>query len=374
MKKLLSIMLALVLILSMSTVAFATENETEKEPWNGTYKATEAKEFKEIVKTYTSENNVVVNETLSFTSTASTSNPDYELDDDGNNKGANLTVDNLTINSTNFNVKEGENAAFLNVKIPSLSKAGTYEWTIKENAGNTAGVTYSTDEVHVIVYVGYDNENHALTILNTNSFIKKENGEKAKTFTNTFKSGSFTVAKDVIGNMANETDTFEITVTLTSTQPIGTNVTLAGTTVDPSQWTTNYEADGTTVKNYTHTYTRTYSEIAGAKTFSDIPTGVTVTVTEDTTTQKMNGYTYEGIYTAYTVENNKVKDGATGFTSLTIEDSTTAESNKITVVNSKETSIETGIALDSMPYFLMLAVACMGLVVFFMKKRNAREY
>lgn len=363
MKKLLSIMLALVLILSMSTVAFAEETK-----WDGTYKATEAKEFKEIVKTYTSENNVVVNETLTFTSTPSNSNPDCEKDEDGNvtKSGTNLTVADLAVSSLN--------PGTLSVTIPSLSAAGTYEWTITENEGNTAGVTYSKDEVHVIVLVEYDNATHALKIANTTSYIKKENGDKAKTFTNTFKSGSFTVAKDVIGNMANETDTFEINVTLTSTAPIGTNVTLAGTTVTPSQWTTNYEEDGTTVKNYTYTYTGNYSEISGAKTFSDIPTGVTVTVTEDTATQKMNGYTHEGIYTAYTVENNKVKDDATKFTGLTIDDSNTAENYNITVVNSKTSTIETGIALDSMPYFLMLAVACMGLVVFFMKKRNAREY
>ena len=334
MKKILSLALALVLVLSMSTVAFANESEST---WDGTYTATAETTFNEIVKTYTSENNVVVNETLRFTSTAQETNPDGGT--------ANLTVADLEVSSLT--------PGTLAVTIPSLSKAGTYEWTIKENTGNTAGVTYSTAEVHVIVLVEYDNTNHALKIANTTSYIKLENGEKAKTFDNTFKSGSFTVAKDVEGNMANENDEFEITVTLTSTKPIGTNVTLAGTTVTPDQWTNN---EG----SYTCTSTLNYSEIGGAKTFSDIPDGVTVSVVENTAADKMNGYTFDN--TNGNKENNF---------SMNVAD---ADNNKAVVVkNTKGEEIATGITLDSMPYILMLAVVFMGLFVFFSKKRMMRE-
>lgn len=334
MKKILSLALALVLVLSMSTVAFATEG---KSTWDGSYTATAETTFNEIVKTYTSEKNVVVNETLSFTSTAKPTNPDGGT--------ANLTVANLNVTSLN--------PGTLTVTIPSLSVAGTYEWTIKETAGNTAGVTYSSAEVHVIVLVVYDNTNHALKIADTTSYIKLENGEKAKTFDNTFKSGSFTVAKDVEGNMANENDEFEITVTLTSTKPIGTNVTLAGTTVTPDQWTNN---EG----SYTCTSTLNYSEIGGAKTFSNIPVGVTVSVVENTAADKMNGYSFDNT-------NNNTNNNF----SMKVED---ADNNKAVVVkNTKGAEIETGITLDSIPYILMLAVVFMGLFVFFSKKRKMRE-
>lgn len=336
MKKILSLALALVLVLSMSTVAFATEGD---EIWDGTYTATAETTFNEIVKTYTSENDVVVNETLSFTSTAQTTNPD--------GGAANLTVANLNVTSLN--------PGTLTVTIPSLSVAGTYEWTIKENPGNTAGVTYSNAEVHVIVLVVYDNTNHALKIANTSSYIKLENGKKAKTFDNTFKSGSFTVAKDVEGNMANENDEFEITVTLTSTKPIGTNVTLAGTTVTPDQWTKNEDSGP-----YTCTSTLNYSERGGAKTFSDIPEGVTVTVVENTATDKMKGYTF-----------NNTNNNTDNNFSMNVVD---ADNNKAVVVkNTKGAEIETGINMDSMPYILMLAVVFMGLFVFFSKKRKMRE-
>lgn len=334
MKKILSLALALVLVLSMGTVAFAAGGG---ENWDGNYTATAETTFNEIVKTYTSENNVVVNETLSFTSTAQPTNPDGGT--------ANLTVADLQVSSLN--------PGTLAVTIPSLSVAGTYEWTIKETAGKTAGVTYSNAEVHVIVLVEYDNTNHALKIASTTSYIKQENGEKAKTFENTFKSGSFTVAKNVEGNMANENDEFEITVTLTSTKRIGTNVTLAGTTVAPGEWKRNESS-------YTYTSTLNYSEIGGAKTFSDIPDGVTVSVVENTADGKMNGYTFDN------TNNNTDNDF-----SMNVAD---ADNNKPVVVkNTKGQEIATGITLDSMPYILMLAVVFMGLFVFFSKKRMMRE-
>lgn len=338
MKKILSIMLALILVLSMATVAFAAETDTGDENsgsttvWGGIYTPTAATSFEEIEKTYASENNVVVNETLSFTSTPVSTNPDT----------TNLTVDNLVVSTaTPGKVK---------VNIPSLSKAGVYEWVITENAGNTAGVTYTTSEIHVIVLVEYDNVNHSLKIANTQSYIKAVSGVKEKTFNNTFKSGSFTVAKEVTGNMANQNDEFEITVTLTSTKPIGTDISVAGTTVDSTAWT---ESNGT----YTYAYTTSYSQIGGAKAFADIPEGVTVSIVENDA--KMNGYTY--------VSTNENKENSF---SMTVADT---DNKEVVVTNDKTTEVDMGITLDSLPYILMLVVVCAAMFVLFTKKRAARE-
>lgn len=328
MKKIISLILALMLVLCMGVAAFADETT-----WDGNYTPTEARTFNEIVKTYESENGVVVNETLSFTSTAATTNPDGGT--------ANLNVDDLTVSSLN--------PGTLAVDIPSLSKAGIYEWTIKETAGDTAGVTYSQDEVHVIVLVEYNNDNHTLQIANVNSYIKKaEDGTKAKTFTNTFKSGSFTVAKNVTGNMANENDEFEITVTLTSTAPIGTNISVAGTSVAPSAWTEN---NGT----YTYTFTTNYSKIGGAKTFSEIPVGVSVSVSENSSVDNMKGYTYVS-----------TKVGTTAFNGMTIADDTASD---IVVTNDKGTEIDMGISTDSLPYIMLLGIVTMIGAAVLIKRR-----
>lgn len=374
MKKILSTLLALVLVLSLATVAFADEVETSNE-WNGNYEPVAAgTTFDQIKKTYNVEGSVNVSETLSFTSTPVKTNPDYVTD--ANDQAAS-TVANLTV--ADLVVTDSKNPGMIQVTLPALTKAGKYEWIIKENEGVTPGVTYSKDEVHVIVLVEYDNENHVLKIANANSYIlgTEQSGEDGKTeivkkdtFANTFKSGSFTVAKDVIGNMANEKDEFEISVTLTSEHQLGTNFSLAGTTVTPSQWTPNYKEGTTAVENYTYTSTLDYSKSDGAKTFSDIPVGVKVTVVENEAAEKMNGYTKKGIYSGgYTVSGTTVTGDE--FTSLTVEDATNA---KITVVNENSTSIITGVALDSMPYFVILSVACVGMFLLLTKKRATREF
>lgn len=331
MKKLISILLALVFVLSMATVTFA-----ETQEWDGEYAATDPTSFEEIIKTYTSEGNVIVTETLSFTSTANTANPDGGAN--------NLTVDNLDVSALN--------AGTLKVNVPSLPAVGKYEWTIKETGGTTAGVIYSNAEIHIIALVEYNNDAHKLQIHSYESYIKLENNNKAKTFENVFQSGSFTVAKNVEGNMANETDKFEIKVTLTSDKPIGTTLDLAGTQVAPDAWTVT---NGT----WTYTHTGEYCEKDGAKTFSNIPVGVVVTVAETQTADKMNGYDY-----------TSTKIGTADFTSLTVADDTNAA---IVVTNTKTTNVETGIVLDSMPYFVMLAVACAGMFLLVSKKRMMRE-
>lgn len=336
MKKLLSIMLALVLILSMSTVAFADNVRS--------YDTSDAGSFT-VKKTYKSD--VQVTETLQFEATASENNPEA-------NK--NLTIENI---QTTAESKNEDGSWTITVKYPSYSEAGTYEYTIKEKKGTTAGVTYTENTITVQIVVGYDNDNHKLKVLNTNNeySIKNQNGKKTTNFENTFTHGSFTVAKDVSGTAANENDTFKITVKLTKPDNLNINtpITVCGEPVASTEWV-----------NGVYTKELTISEFSGKQTFSNIPVGVKVEVTEDQTA--LNGYTYNGVVTRAATDNGVVD---TEFTSMTIA---AGANGDIVVKNSKDMTIETGIALDSMPYFLMLAVACMGLVVFFMKKRNAREY
>ncbi len=340
MKKIISLILALMLVLCMGAAAFADEGDgtTTGTTWDGTYAASDAKTFNEIVKTYTSENNVIVNETLTFTSAAETTNPDGGT--------AELTVANLVVSSLN--------PGTLAVTITSLSQVGTYEWVITENEGNTAGVTYSKDEVHVIALVEYNNDTHKLQVKEVSSYIKKAaDGSKAKTFTNTFKSGSFTVAKEVTGNMANVNDEFEIIVTLTSAKPIGTNISVAGTTVERSAWSNE---NGT----YTYTFTSNYSKINDAKTFSDIPEGVTVSVVETDTEANMKGYTYKSTNTN---EENTF--------SMTVADNDNDKA--IVVTNEKTANVDMGVSTDSLPYIVLLGIVALIGAAMIIKRRAAND-
>lgn len=330
MKKLLSLALALILVLSMSTVAFAEEV---------TYAPSDPTTFNTILKSYISEGNVQVSETLSFTSTHDEGNP------------VKTDATNLTVNDLVVGEKGLQNLPII-VNIPSYSEVGVYKYTITEDGENTAGVTYTPNTIHVVVMVEYDNAKNKLVIGNLNSYIlKAEDGSKTSLFENTFKSGSFSVAKKVTGNMANRNDEFDITVTLTAPtdKVIGTPIKVGGQTVAATDWV-----------NGVYTTTLTLSHADGATTFSDIPVGVTVTVAENKAEEKMNGYTYVS-----------TKIGEDDFTSLTVADDTNPA---IVVTNEKTTEVDTGISMDSLPYVLLLAVACIGMVAFVSKKRMARDF
>lgn len=331
MKKILAMMLTAAMMLSMGTAVFAEEV---------TYSPSESETFEQIFKSYVSENNVQVSETLSFTSTPDTDNPDTEK---------NLTVTDLVVTN-------GMEELPITVTIPSYDKVGIYKYTIKEDGENTAGVTYTNSVIRVAVMVEYVNTEteHKLQIADVESYILKVNGEKTDDFVNTFKSGSFSVAKDVTGNMANENDEFEISVTLTCPEGmvIGTPITVGGETVTADEW-----VDGV------YTTTLTLSEADGATTFADIPVGVVVTVKEEDVAEDLSVGT-----TGYDYVSTKVGDE--DFTSLTIADET---NSAIVVTNEKTTEVDTGISVDSIPYIAMLGVVAIGGTGFMVSKKRRSE-
>ena len=96
-------------------------------------------------------------------------------------------------------------------------------------------------------------------------------------------------------------------------------------------------------------------------TFNNIPAGVTYTVTEQAKHEAPdpNGSNPE---TGYTV----TYEGETG----TIAENVTAAAK---VINTKGTTVNTGVVLDSLPYVLLIAVAVVAVVLFTVRKRRNRE-
>lgn len=337
MKKLFALLLTLALVLSFGITAMAAEPIT-------TSKATT---YEALIKTYNvvggNDATLYPAETLTFTSTPAVGNPDP----------TNLTVNDLEVT--------GNTKQKLVINVPAYSKVGVYHYTITENAGNTQGVTYTTDAVNVSVLVEYDytdedGDGYGLkaTIGVTNAAGEGEGELKHDTFTNTYSLGSLTVSKEVAGNLASQSREFAIDVTFTSDQPVLSTITCGdGQTITSANWT---QAESV------YTAKVTVKLIHGQDvTFNNIPAGVTYTVVEQAKHEAPdpNGSNPE---TGYTV----TYEGETG----TIAENVTAAAK---VINTKGTTVNTGVVLDSLPYVLLIAVAVVAVVLFTVRKRRNRE-
>lgn len=339
MKKLFALLLTLALVLSFGVTALAAEPTTMTSA-PATYEA--------LIKTYNvvggNDATLYPAETLTFTSTPAVDNPDP----------TNLTVNDLEVTG-NTNQK-------LVINVPAYTKVGVYHYTITEDPGNTQGVTYTTDAVNVSVLVEYDytdedGDGYGLkaTIGVTNAAGEGEGELKHDTFTNTYSLGSLTVSKEVAGNLASQSQEFDIDVTFTSDQPVLSTITCGdGQTIVPNEdWSL---VDGV------YTAMVTVKLIHGRDvTFNNIPAGVTYTVTEQAKHEAAdpNGSNPE---TGYTV----TYEGETG----TIAENATAAAK---VINTKGTTVNTGVVLDSLPYVLLIAVAVVAVVLFTVRKRRNRE-
>ena len=291
MRKLMSLLLAVVMVMSLATVAFAAEV---------VYANSDETSFK-ITKSYTTDAKDIANadiyptETLTFVSTADTDNPN--------------NAKNLTIAATEVTGASTE----ITVNVPSFDKAGVYNFTIKEQVPSTkhVGVTYNeTTEIKVVVLVQYDQEAKKLVIGNPEVegdtdgiqyYFIKNTGTKVDTIVNDYNTGKITVDKIVTGNMANKNDTFtaNIKMTLPEGTVITTPITVAGQTVAATEW-----------ENGVLETTVTISEAADAVTIEDIPVGTVVEVSE----AAAENYTFVSIAVGGTV----IKNGEENATSAAI--------------------------------------------------------
>ena len=339
MKKLFALLLTLALVLSFGITAMAAEPVM-------TSKATT---YEALIKTYNvvggNDATLYPAETLTFTSTPAVSNPDP----------TNLTVNDLEVT--------GNTKQKLVINVPAYSKVGVYHYTITENAGNTQGVTYTNGAVELSVLVEYDyndtdGDGYGLkaTIGVTNTAGEGEEAVKHNTFTNTYSLGSLTVSKEVAGNLASQTQEFDIDVTFTSDKPVLSTITCGdGQTITSANWT---------LADSVYTAKVTVKLAHGDNvTISDIPAGVTYTVVEQAKHEAAdpNGSNPE---TGYTVTYADEKSAGT-ITADTVD--------TVKVVNTKGTTVNTGVVLDSLPYILLIAVAVVGVVLFTARKRRNRE-
>lgn len=334
MKKLFSLILALALVLSMSTVAFAAGGENET--YDDMSTVTLTKEYKLTNAGTTSPVEIFTFSVLTCTGVE--------------NAGVGVTTDNApvpTIGSATFEAGAAGDATkgtqTITIKLPDYNAVGIYTYTFTETDGGTAGVTYRSNPITLKVTVIEQGGKVRVAAVHT-----EEAGAPAKsgTFDNTYSAGSLDVKKNVTGNMGDHEKEFTVKVTFTA--PTGDTVREAITYVDGTETKTIAAGEGWTGSKEVE-ITLKHEETV---TFTNIPYGVTYTVAE-------NDYTSDG-YDAAQYDN--------------AEGTINVASVSTTITNNKGGTVDTGIAMDSMPYILLLAVAFVGLFVFFSKKRMMRDF
>lgn len=319
MKKLISLVLALVLVLSLSTVAFAdTVTLTPSEE-------TELKFTKNYTTSAGEKTATYPAEVLKFTVTAAQGNPDSTM----------ISVTDHTVAANPDNVV---------ISVPSYNTVGKYNYTVTEVPGNTQGVSYSDVTFGVQVVVTYDPED-STKLTSEVVFTTKEGTGKVDTIVNMYDLGTLTVDKNVEGNLASKTQKFDIDVVFTSTKPVLSDIDgVTGWTLVDGVYTSNTVtvslADGDTVH-----------------TFANIPAGVEYTVVEQA---------------KHLEKDDNGSDGSKGYTVDYTNDhgSIAADTTSDAVVkNTKGTELDTGVVLDNAPYIVLMVVAVLGMGVMLTKKR-----
>ena len=331
MKKILALTLALLLMLS-AACALAESAQSDA----GQLLSAEATDNTvTITKEYTVNGTNAVNpaDTLKFTVS------------DGVVTEATAGTEAPAISVADVQVTQGATSAEVVVALPAYEKVGVYTYTITEQDTHTAGVTYFSHPITLVVTVMGQTDasgNYSLKALPAIHCETAAGEAKTDRFTNTYDAGSLAVKKTVAGNLGDRTKVFNFTVTFTAPQgdTVGAPITWsddgASHSIAPADWN-----QGTATASFTLIHDETV-------TFDNIPAGTTYTVVEAEADQ--DDYT-------------TTKTGDTG----TIASATTAQAD---FTNTRERSIETGVTLDTLPYTLLLAISAIGAALLLRRRRD----
>ena len=338
MRKIMIVLLAAALTAGLCLTAFAADDGTA---------SSEAGSFNFKKEYDSTDKTSFPSETLEFEVTADDANPDDTM---------------ITVGEDNtFDVTAITNDVPVNY--PAFTKVGIYRYTIKEKEGSSQGVTYATDtEINVVILVSYSKDGTGLEV---DAGVEKADpdAKKVDTITNIYELGgdndaedaALTVEKTVTGNLGDKEKLFTIKVTLTAEdgKTVNSDITVSGGSDASNTQTIEKGWSGSTDVTILLKDGETVS-------FDKIPVGVTYVVEEDAshliagdepTVEELNSE--EGYKATYTNE-----EGTTAV-------DTTCEA---AIENNKDTGINTGISLDSLPYLLMLAAVAVGAIIIFRRR------
>lgn len=294
------------------------------------------------------------------------------------------TVINLTGKETAFDpMTAGSDSKSFNITPAELglgnpTGTGKYLYEISEIAGNTAATKYA-DPVYMAVTVahkvndkdeiqtGYEyyvtmfsSKEAALSAKNSSVVEGKTNNTKA--FTNTYGDGNIfnlRLEKDVKGSFGDLGEKFTFYVTFTGEKDKAySDIQYTKSTSEISVVDMNNEA-AATLKCGTQ-YKVTLKD-GWYIDFTNIPTGVTYTIAEDTTKE---GWQYDVSLAESTVTFAKATATATG---------TVNANGSVTFINDHQGTPDMGVVLDNAPYIAMLAIVAIGGVALMLNKRRRDE-
>lgn len=348
MKKLISLTLALMLVFSLATVAMAVDSEPDYDEVLGSDDYEDMIDIQpKINKTYTINGN-----------TAEAPEEDFTLKFEGISyvNGAGVEDETAAIPTISdvtfaYDTDFTNSVASKTLDIdPDDYDIGVYTYKITEENNGTAGVTYTSDELYLVLTILY-NETEAKHFVAA-MHVASANGDKVNSITNTYNAGSLLVSKEISGNTADMTAEFEFVVTFTA--PVGRTFNLKA---DGGVQIVTTDTPETGFTNNSVTYKFNLGN-GDSLRFTNIPVGTEYTVTET----KANADNYETTFTG-TINTNGGKATITDTSEATVE-----------VENARSSDVDTGITLDSLPFVLILAVCAGAVVLFVIKRRNSAEF
>ena len=252
---------------------------------------------------------------------------------------------------TGFDISfaEGEATAAGAVKsytlmLPEYDTVGIYTYEIAEvvdDDAHTAGVTYNTQKLLLKVTV-IQTEDGRIRVAAVH--LGDEDGDKVGQVVNTYAAGTLDVTKTVAGLMGDQNKPFHFTATLTRPAGLVMDSTIGFTVAGVAQaFTPVWDNNGRCTVPFDLKHGQTAS-------LTNLPYGMTYTVAED-------DYTGSGYTTTQTGDSGAISAG-----------SVTAA-----FTNTKGGNVDTGVLLDSAPYALLLVMALSGGAVLLLRRRAHRS-
>lgn len=305
-------------------------------------------------------------QSMNFGFTVSAGNDDTANHIKAGTIGKQFTQPSVTFTKTGedqFNASQTAYSKTFDIDLVKLlgdnyNKVGKYAYTITENDTMIPGITKDPKTINMIVSVVNRQTENLSADTGYGYYVALRDGESSdKTtgkFTNTYNAYNLEVSKTVKGSFGDLNENFTFTITLGKAAGKDNNYASAIVRSDNSNndgtWT--WTADGQAQKTVTLKHGQ-------AATISNLPVGVTYTVTE-------NGKDAEGWLYKVTGEAVATNDVLPSITDNNND-------NKVNIINDHKGVPDMGVVLDNAPYIAMLAIVAIGGVALMLNKRRRDE-